>query len=71
MTLTKNDLIQIRTVVKDEIEPLARDLKDVKTRVKKIEKNVDVMARLFDAEDVKLAKRVSKIEEHLGLPSKN
>ena len=70
MTLTKNDLLQIRTVVKGEIEPLAKDLTDVKKRVKKIEKNVDVMARLFGAEDVRLAKRVSKIEEHLNL-SKN
>lgn len=57
--------------VKKDLKNVKDDLKDVKMRVKKIEKTVDVMARLFNSEDVKLSKRVNKIEDHLGISSKN
>jgi hypothetical protein len=84
--LTKNDLQQIGKVIDDrlgskldeKLNPIKttlglvqKDLKDVKKRVGKIEKTVDVMAKLFDAEDVRLGKRVATIEKHLDLTSKN
>lgn len=65
--LTQDDLNQIKKIV----EPLGKDIKDVKKRVKRIEKTTDVMIKVFDREDVKLHKRVTKIEEHLGFTSKN
>ena len=62
--LTKSDLGQIKDVVKDAIRPLEKDIKDVK-------KTVDTMARLLDSADVKIEKRVRRIEDHLSLTDKN
>lgn len=83
--LTKDDLQAIKSIIKIEVNPIAqdlrevkkdvtdiqRDLKEVRGRVKKIDKNVDVAIEMFNEDDVKLEKRVVKIEHHLGLPSKN
>lgn len=78
MSLTKSDLLQIGKVIENKLEPVRKDisevksdLKDVKKRVRKTEKTVDVIARLYDAQDVKLAKRVVRIEQHLDLPPEN
>ena len=46
--LTSNDLKQIKNL----IDPLSIDIKDVKKRVRKIEKTVDVMIDQFDREIV-------------------
>lgn len=62
--LTKDDLKEIKNL----LNPLEKDLRDVKKRVRKIEKTADVMIGMFDAADVKLQKRVTRIEEHLNLP---
>lgn len=73
--LTKDDLQAIEGlvtgIVDKKIDPIAKDLKDVKNRVRKIEKNVDVMAKAFDKADVTLEKRVKRIEGHLSLPKMN
>lgn len=61
--LTNNDLKQIKNL----IDPLSLDIKDVKKRVKKIEKTVDVMIDQFDGEIVRTQKRVGVIEDHLNL----
>lgn len=70
--LTKDDLKEIGRVVKSqiqtELEPIKKDLTDVKKGVRKIEKTTDVMIDMFDVADVKLQKRVTRIEEHLNLP---
>lgn len=70
--LTRDDLAEIGSIVKSqiqtELEPIKKDLGDIKKRVRKIEKTTDVMVKSFDEEDVRLHKRVSKIEQHLGLP---
>jgi len=58
--LTNDDLKKIKGI----ISPLEKDIKDVK-------KTVDAMARLLDSADVKLEKRVQRIEEHLSLTDKN
>ena len=50
---------------------IGKDIKEVKKRVKKIEKTTDIIIDAFDKADVKLQKRVTKIEEHLGLAPKN
>jgi len=57
--------VEIRT------DSVGKDVKDIKKRVRKIEKTVDIVARLYDAQDVKLAKRVTRIEHHLDLPREN
>lgn len=68
MTLTKSDLQEISKIIKNETDPLAAELKEVKTRVKKIKNNVENMLGYLDTQDVRLEKRVAKIEKHLNLP---
>lgn len=66
----KKDIVVVQTdlkVVQTDIKVLKTDLKDVKKRVKKVEKTTDIMIRIFDHADVKLHKRVTKIEEHLNI----
>ncbi len=78
MTLTNRDLQQIRGVVKDETEPISKDIKTIKRDVgnlkkdvSKLKKDVDVLIVRSDREETLLKKRVVRIEEHIGLPSKN
>lgn len=61
--LTKSDLSQIEKIV----EPIKKDVKVIKSDLKRVKKTVDVMAKVFDKEDVLLRKKVKRIEEHLGL----
>lgn len=61
--LTNNDLVQIKSL----LIPLEKDVKDIKKRVRKTEKTVDVMIDQLDKEIVGTQKRVTKIEEHLRL----
>lgn len=75
--LTKNDLQAIRTIVKQEVitnvdtalVPIEKDLKSINTRLRKVEKTVDTMAKVLDRADVDLHKRVKRIENHLELPT--
>ncbi len=59
--LTKNDLSQIRTVVKDEI-------KDVKKDLKKIDGKLDTTISFFDTSLVNQGKRLDRIDAVLQLP---
>lgn len=61
--LTTDDLDQIKNL----LTPLEKDIKDIKKRVKKTEKTVDVVIDLFDKDIVTVRKRVDKIEDHLNL----
>ena len=60
----KSDLSDVKT----DLSGVKTELQDVKQSVKKIEKNVETMLGFLDEQDVKLHKRVSKIEKHLNLP---
>ena len=75
--LTKNDLNQIRGVVKDEVgeqfdsklKPIKKDIKDIKKGVSKLQKTQDLMLDLLDKEQMEQRKRILRLEEHAGLPS--
>jgi len=79
--LTKTDLNQIREVVHEEVdtivdekldkrlEPIRKDLKYLKKKVNRIDKTVNLIVRNYDEADVKLERRVRKIENHIGLTS--
>lgn len=78
--LTKDDLREIRGIVKDEIkteiDPLKKDVKELKgdvktlrTDVSKIRKGMDTIVSSFDREYLELRERVENIEHHLGIAS--
>lgn len=58
--LTKDDLNQIKKIV----EPIKKDV--IQTR-----KDVKVLISYFDREYLELRKRIDRIEEHLGLSTRN
>lgn len=60
----KNDL----KYVKKDFGYLSKDLKHVRKEVKYIRQTVDIIAKNYDEEDIKLKKRVKRIEDHLALP---
>lgn len=65
--LTDSDLKKIKEI----ISPLEKDMKVVKKKVTKIEVTVDMMSRLFDEADVRIERRVKRIEQHLSLEEQN
>lgn len=71
--LSKNDLNQIREVVQqevsDEVSPLKKDVKTLKSDVFEIRRDVKRIVNFFDREYLELRKRVENIEEHLGISS--
>lgn len=71
--LTKNDLNQIRGVVKDEVtaqlDPVKKDIKVLKRDVSQIKRNQEVMLDSLDKEQMQQRKRIIRLEEHVGLPS--
>lgn len=80
MSLTKDDLQQIGTIIDEslevkleeklesKLEPIKKDLKHLKTKVNKIDKTVSLIAKNYDEGDVKLDRRLTKLEKHLNLP---
>lgn len=72
--LTKNDLNQIRGIVKEEIEPvkkdvnsLKKDMKSVKHDISRLRKDQGTMLNLLDKEQMQQRKRITKLEEHVGI----
>lgn len=73
--LTKSDLTQIKDVVENvvderleaELEPVKKDLKYLKKKINRIDKTVSVIVKNYDEGDVKLDRRVTRIEKHLNL----
>ena len=60
-------VIEALDKIEGRLSGLEKDAKDIKKRVRKTEKTVDVMIDQFDKEIVGTQKRVSRIEEHLQL----
>ena len=72
--LTKSDLNQIRGVVHEEVEivvdeRLDKKLKPIKKDLRYLKKTVDIIAKNYDEGDVRLERRVKRIEQHLHLPN--
>ncbi|MBI2196962.1 MAG: hypothetical protein HYY87_03215 [Candidatus Levybacteria bacterium] len=66
--LTKSDVNQIRGVVREEVENVVTNrLKPVKKDLRHLKKTVDIIAKNYDEGDVKLNRRVKRIEHHLSL----
>ena len=58
----KEDVASLKT----DVAVLKKDVGSLKKNVRYIKKTVGVMIDLFDRQDIKLIKRVDKIEAHLG-----
>jgi hypothetical protein len=86
LMLTKTDLNQIGQVIderldsklKQELEPIKKDLTDLKKdakylkkKVNRIDETVNLIVKNYDEADVKLQRRVRRIEHHLALPEEN
>lgn len=74
--LTKTDLNQIRGVVREEVDTIVDKkldvkLKPIKKDLKYLRKTVKIIAKNYDEGDVMLARRVKKLEQHVGLPTQN
>lgn len=71
--LTKNDLNQIRGIVKEEIteqlDPVKKDVGSLKKDVKLIKRDQKMMLDLLDKEQMQQRKRIIRLEEHAGFPS--
>jgi len=62
-TFLKRDIVAL----KDDMTSLKKDMKLVKRNLSKLTKTVDVMINHFDVDQVKLEKRVKRVENHLNL----
>ena len=68
MALTKSDLQQIGNVVDERLEvKFEEKLKPIKKELRYIRKTVSIIAKNYDEGDVKLDRRVRRIEQHLAL----
>lgn len=66
--LTKSDLNQIGNVVDEKLD---HKLKPIKKDLKYLKETVNIIAKNYDEGDVKLERRVKRIEQHLALPNEN
>ncbi len=62
--LTKIDLNQIGQVIDEKLDS---KLKPIKKDLRYLKKTVDLIVINYDEGDIKLERRVKKIEDHIGL----
>lgn len=74
--LTKNDLQQIRVVVRGETEPIKQDTKGIKKDIKTLKsdsrylrKSINLLIEHTEEQHINFKKRVERIEGHLGFKS--
>lgn len=53
--------------LKEDVGNLKEDMKYLKKKVNRIDKTVSLVVKNYDEGDVKLARRVKRIEEHLRI----
>lgn len=66
--LTKNDLQQIRTIVKEEVEPVKASVERVDKKLDKAQEDISVILSEVIQHNDNLQERVVRIEDHLDLP---
>ncbi len=82
MALTQKDLQLIKETLQPEFNTLGNRISGIDVRIDKLEKNMTSLKRqnrkdhnsiinILDRADIKLGKRVTRIENHLGLPPFN
>lgn len=79
MALTKNDLQQIRSIVREEVrdevkvqlDPVHKEIKTIKKDIVHIRKDINTIINFFDREYLELRSRIERIEDYLKLPPSN
>lgn len=61
---SKHEIVT-RSILRSELD---RELKPIKQELSKISRNLNLFIKFFDKEQVKLKKRVDRVDTHLGLP---
>ena len=62
----RKDLSQIGNVIDEKLD---KKLKPIKRDLRYLKKTVDLIVKNYDEADVKIERRVRKIEDHIGLIS--
>ncbi len=57
--------------VEQRFDPIEKGIKYLKKKVNRMNKTLDLVVKNYDEGDVKLERRVSRIEHHLALPHEN
>ncbi|MBI4089573.1 MAG: hypothetical protein HY424_02595 [Candidatus Levybacteria bacterium] len=65
--LTKNDLQQIRGVIKEENNPMQKELKKHGKLLRSLKKDQNTMLGMLDKEQMQQRKRLKRVEDNLGL----
>lgn len=63
--LTKSDLNEIGLLIDSRLDT---KLKPIKKDLKYLRKTTDIIVKNYDEGDVKLSRRLKRIENHLSLP---
>ena len=66
--LTKNDLQQIKGIVKEEVEPIKIAVKAVDKKLDKVQEDIAEYLNTLEPRITNVEGRMSNIEEHLDLP---
>ena len=70
LTILKSDVSILKKDVadiKDDVTVLKKDVKYLKKKVNRIDKTVSLTVENYDEGDIRLERRVKKIEAHIGL----
>lgn len=71
--LTSDDLKKIGEVVDqrfdEKLEPIKKDIKSLKNGQKKLRKDLSLVLKYSDGASANHEKRITRIEDHLHLPS--
>jgi hypothetical protein len=66
--MTKDNLVSIGQLIDQmldkQLEPITTDIKIIKSDITKVKKDIKIMLSFFDLEDVKLRKRIGRIEQY-------
>ena len=82
MSLTRNDLQAIGTLIDQKLEPIKEELQshgklleehaksftNINKKLNRMNKTLDIVARTYDARIVKNTKDIGEIKDHVGLP---
>ena len=65
LTILKKDV----TDLKSDVTILKKDVKYLKKKINRVDRTVSLTVKNYDEGDIKLERRVRKIEDHIGLTS--